>query len=94
MGKSGGPAARALALARPLPPHTAPPTPLPPPRRRAFYDFYAYEPDINSAGVPETILGELFRSFQNGSYSPALPVKMFMLDAYWMYNERSNGNCK
>ena len=68
----------------------------------AFYDFYAYEPNIDSAGVPQDILESLAATFRNGSYArdvtgaPALPlpVKMFMLDAYWMYNIRDNGNCK
>ena len=66
-------------------------------------DFYAYEPDINSAGVPQDVLAALAETFRNGSYArdtaagaaaPPLPVKMFMLDAYWMWNVRSNGNCK
>lgn len=61
----------------------------------AFYDWYAYEPDINSAGVVQDILEALADTFRNGTYgSTRLPVGMFMLDAYWMYNTRSNGNCK
>jgi len=60
----------------------------------SFYDFYAYEPDINSAGVPQDIMEALADTFRNGTYDPPLPVQMFMLDAYWMYNTRSNGNCK
>ena len=60
----------------------------------AYYDFYAYEPDINSKGVVQDILEALAETFRNGTYEPPLPVKMLMLDAYWMYNTRSNGNCK
>ena len=61
----------------------------------AYYDFYAYEPDINSKGVVQDILEALAESFRNGTYAgPPLPVKMLMLDAYWMWNQRSNGNCK
>eukprot|EP00047_Mylnosiga_fluctuans_P006639 m.248165 g.248165 ORF g.248165 m.248165 type:complete len:903 (-) comp15649_c0_seq1:81-2789(-) len=61
----------------------------------AYYDFYAYEPDINSKGLVEDILVDLYNTFRNGTYpGPALPVHNFMLDAYWMYNIRPNCNCK
>jgi hypothetical protein len=61
----------------------------------AYYDFYAYEPDITSHGVPQDILEALAETFRNGTYpGPPIPVKMLMLDAYWMYNVRANGNCK
>ena len=61
----------------------------------AYYDFYAYEPNIASKGVPQDVLVALADTFKNGSYpGKPLPVKGFMLDAYWMYNVRSNGNCK
>lgn len=61
----------------------------------AFYDFYAYEPNITSAGVPEEILIAVADTLRNGSYAgPPIPAKLLMLDAYWMYNTRSNGNCK
>ena len=37
----------------------------------------------------------LAESFRNGTYpGPPIPVKMLMLDAYWMHNVRANGNCK
>ena len=40
----------------------------------AYYDFYAYEPDITSKGVPEAILVALAETFRNGSYpGPPLP---------------------
>lgn len=60
----------------------------------AYFDFYAYEPSINSAGVPQDILEALAETFRNGTYDPPLPVQSFMLDAWWMYNVRDNGNCK
>jgi hypothetical protein len=60
----------------------------------AYYDWYAYEPDITSKGVPQDVLRELAATFSNGTYGVQLPVAAFMLDAYWMYNERPNGNCK
>ena len=61
----------------------------------AYYDWYSYEPDITSKGVPQDVLGELFATFRNGTYgSMPLPVKHVMLDAYWMYNSRPDGNCK
>jgi len=61
----------------------------------AYYDFYAYEPDINSKGLVEDILVALAETFKNGTYpGPPLPVRMFMLDAYWMSNIRANANCK
>ena len=61
----------------------------------AYYDFYAYEPNITSKGVPQDVLVALSETFKNGSYpGKPLPVKGFMLDAYWMYNVRANGNCK
>ena len=61
----------------------------------AYYDFYAYEPDINSKGLVEDIFIALEETFTNGTYpGPALPVHHYMLDAYWMYNVRSNCNCK
>ena len=44
--------------------------------------------------MPQDILVALADTFRNGTYSPPLPVKMLMLDAYWMYNTRANGNCK
>lgn len=57
--------------------------------------WYAYEPDITSKGVPEEVLIALAQSFGNGTYlGPPIPVRGYMLDAYWMYNERPNGNCK
>jgi hypothetical protein len=61
----------------------------------AYYDFYAYEPNITSKGIPQDVLGDVFSSFRNGTYgSIPLPVKHVMLDAYWMYNSRPDGNCK
>ena len=61
----------------------------------SYYDFYAYEPNITSKGIPQDILVALDETFSNGTYGPVpLPVRNYMLDAYWMYNERSNGNCK
>ena len=61
----------------------------------AYYDFYAYEPNITSKGVPQDILEALADTMRNGTYQGApLPVKMLMLDAYWMFNVRANGNCK
>ena len=39
-------------------------------------------------------MAELYQTFTNGTYDPPLPVKMIMLDAWWMYNVRANGNCK
>lgn len=60
----------------------------------AYYDWYAYEPDITSKGVPQDVLTSLFDTFRNGSYSTTLPVKHVMLDAYWMNNLRPDGNCK
>jgi hypothetical protein len=61
----------------------------------AYYDFYAYEPNINSKGLVEDILVALADTFKNGTYpGPPIPVKMFMLDAYWMPNTRANANCK
>jgi len=45
--------------------------------------------------VPQDVLEALAQTFSNGSYAgPPIPVKMLMLDAYWMYNTRANGNCK
>ena len=61
----------------------------------AYYDWYAYEPDITSKGVPQDVLSSVFSTFRNGTYgSIPLPVKHVMLDAYWMYNSRPDGNCK
>jgi hypothetical protein len=61
----------------------------------AYYDFYAYEPNINSKGTVQDILVAVAETFRNGTYAgPPLPVAAFMLDAYWMYNVRDNGNCK
>ena len=45
--------------------------------------------------MPQDVLEALAATFKNGSYpGPPIPVKMLMLDAYWMYNTRANGNCK
>jgi len=45
--------------------------------------------------VPQDILEALAETFKNGTYpGPPLPVRQMMLDAYWMYNTRANGNCK
>jgi hypothetical protein len=60
----------------------------------AYYDWYAYEPDVTSKGVPEDILVALSQTFKNGTYgSSTLPVRSYMLDAYWYYNTRANANC-
>jgi hypothetical protein len=73
----------------------APPPPIPTSCPGAYYDFYAYEPDITSKGVPQDILAALARTFVNGTYFATIPrVHAFMLDAYWMFNDRPNGNCK
>ena len=46
----------------------------------AYYDFYAYEPDINSKGLVEDILVALGETFKNGTYpGPPIPVKMLMV---------------
>jgi hypothetical protein len=41
-------------------------------------------------------LCQLAETFRNGSLpnNATLTVASFMLDAYWMFNERPNGNCK
>ena len=45
--------------------------------------------------MPQDVLEALAQTFSNGTYAgPPIPVKMLMLDAYWMYNTRANGNCK
>ena len=87
---------RWATLATPLP---FPSPPLCPPLlllllQGAYYDWYAYEPNITSKGVPQDVLVALHATFSNGTYgAPPLPVSMYMLDAYWMPNVRSNGNC-
>ena len=54
----------------------------------AYYDFYAYEPDITSKGVPQDVLVELSQTFKNGTYpGKPLPVKGIMLDV--QYNRRT-----
>ena len=61
----------------------------------AYYDFYSYEPDIDSKGVVQDVLVAVSETFRNGTYAGhPLPVQSIMLDAYWMYNTRANGNCK
>jgi hypothetical protein len=61
----------------------------------AYYDIYAYEPNITSHGVPEDVLLDVAQSLSNGTYpGPPLPARLLMLDAYWMYNTRADGNCK
>lgn len=48
----------------------------------AYYDFYAYEPDINSKGVVQDVLVAVAETFRNGTYpGPPLPVTAVMLDA-------------
>lgn len=50
----------------------------------AYYDFYAYEPDITSKGVPQDVLVELSQTFKNGTYpGKPLPVKGIMLDVQY-----------
>ena len=60
-------------------PAAAPPAHTPPPHPPFPSCASAYEPNIDSKGVPEEILVSVMETFRNGTYSPPLPVKMLML---------------